>query len=394
MTEPTHDLTVLPDEPWFIGSELLADQDQWGFPVAIQNRLFLVDTTQQQFARRSVQLLNTQNQDSPTGDIASLPPEVWRRNMDSWHLGAGQGRFDMRDAIPHRFEDSRHVNVWEQFGFSLLPQTTLLQPITPLVKTHLLVVDNDWLFAVTGKEGAWWPALDPDQSVDFTLTHDVVDVTSDGSYAYLLLSDGSVQRMTPGAATVTLHATIATLDATRSMLVNVKGFLLVGNKNRLWNVTSGSPVEVGNPALANANATWVDGCDGMSAGYLLGGTGDKWGVYRVGISEDGASITPPVMAAALPDGEVAYAIASYLGYVLIGLNTGWRFGMPDGQGNVTFGALVETSAPVECFEGQDRFVWFGMSEGVTAAQRDNVVGHLAGDVSGLGGPTCRSSRHR
>ena len=378
MTEPVNDITVLPDEPWFIGQEaLVGDQDQWGFPVAVNDRLFLVDTTQQQFTRRSVQLLNTQNQDSPTGDIASLPPEVWRRNMESWHLGAGQGRFDRKDSIPHRFEDSRHVDPWQEFGFSLLPETTLLQAIpTPDVKTHMLVVDNDWLFAVTGNEGAWWPTLDPAQSVDFALAHDVVDVTSDGSLAYLLLANGDVVSMAPGSGTPVLKAAVPLSDPARGMIAQVKGFLVVGAQNALVNVTSGTSTTI--YTHPNPNVTWRDGCDGLNVGYLLGGTGDKWAAYRIGINQQATNLEPPVVAATLPDGEIGYAIASYLGYVLIGLNTGWRFGMPDGQGNLTFGALIDTTSPVECFEGQDKFVWYGLSEGITAQQK------AIGDASGLG----------
>jgi hypothetical protein len=89
--------------------------------------------------------------------------------------------------------------------------------------------------------------------------------------------------------------------------------------------------------------------------------GDRWHVFGMSIKPSGSALDPPVVAATLPDGEFAYSLATYLGYVLIGVNSGWRFGMPESSGAVTYGQLIETPGPVRCFEGQDRFVWFGMS---------------------------------
>jgi hypothetical protein len=374
VTQPKNQITVLPDEPFFEGSEALADLDQWGFPVAIDNRPFILDTESQQFSRRSVQLLNTQNQDGK-GDVSSIPPEVWRRNAESWHLGAGQDRLDRQDSLPHRYEDSRHIDPWSEFSFGLLPETTLLRPFTTNDAAFTQVVQNTYLFVGLGASGWWWDDIDVNTPTAVSFPAEIVAVTSDGNDLFVLLSDGQILQVPPLASAGTPFATIPLVHSERGSLTYIKGWLVAGAENVLYQVTQGNASPL---TTHHQNSwTWRAGCDGLSVGYILGGAGDKWTINRLGLKQDATGLEPPIVAATLPDGEVGYALASYLGYVMVGLNTGWRFCMPAADGSLTYGQLVTTDAPVECFEGQDRFVWYGMSE--KAGQQK-----MAGDVSGLG----------
>ena len=68
-----------------------------------------------------------------------------------------------------------------------------------------------------------------------------------------------------------------------------------------------------------------------------------------------------MVAGFLPDGELIYSMQGYLGFVLIGTSLGVRIGIVGGNGDLTIGALIPTDGPVLCFEGQDKFVWFGWS---------------------------------
>jgi hypothetical protein len=79
------------------------------------------------------------------------------------------------------------------------------------------------------------------------------------------------------------------------------------------------------------------------------------------MKEDGSGLNQPVVAAQLPDGELLYSMQGYLGFVLIGTSKGVRVGVPGGNADLTIGALIPTDDQVQCFEGQDRFVWFGWS---------------------------------
>jgi hypothetical protein len=372
VTEPVHQITALPNEPYFEAPLGDKPDEPWNFPVSIDARPFLVDTTltyYQAFARRAVQLLNTQNTGDKTGDSVALPPEVWRRNMDSWHLGMGQERFDRTDSLDHRYHDSRHISPWDQWGISLLPETTKAMNL-PAGPSRMVVVNNVDVFVGCGTDGHWFVGgVRGVAPTNFPLPADLLDACSDGARLYVLLSNGEIHTILPGALTTTHYATLPVIpQAGRGMLAFTKGFLIAGSNNLLYTFPLGVPTLLF--TAPSPSHTWRAACEGLSVGYVLGGSGDRWSVYRMGINSTATNLDPPIVAATVPDGEIGYSVASYLGYVLIGLNTGWRFGMPNGNGDLTFGQLVDTTAPVQCFEGQDRFVWYGQSLSASAvAQR-------------------------
>lgn len=360
---PTNQITASTEEPYFSAPRGGSSEDIGNFPVSIDGRAFLVDTTltyYQAFARRAVQLLNTQNTGDKTGDSVALPPEVWRRNMDSWHLGIGQDRFDRQDSMDHRYHDSRHIDPWVQWGISLLPETTKAM-VLPAGPARMVVVDNTEVFVGINTNGYWFASgVRGVTPTHFTFPANVLDACSDGSRLYVLLSNGEIHTVVPGALSTTLYATLPVIpQAGRGMLAFTKGFLIAGSNNLLYTFPLGVPTL--KFTASSPTHSWRSACEGLSVGYVLGGSGDRWAVHRMGINANATDLDPPIVAATVPDGEVGYAIASYLGYVLIGLNTGWRFGMPNGNGDLTFGQLVDTTSPVQCFEGQDRFVWYGQS---------------------------------
>jgi hypothetical protein len=185
----------------------------------------------------------------------------------------------------------------------------------------------------------------------------VVSATTDGENLYTL-GDGGVIKKWTGPSTSTTFATVTSFSPTKAVLRYVKGFLLVGNGNRLLDVTTGVPIVVFVHPLVDFS--WVDMCEGLGDGFLLGGIGDRWMIQSITVSSDALTLAPPIVAAPLPEGEVGYALESYLGYVVVGTSTGWHFGVPS-NGQLALGRLVDTAAPVRCFEGQDRFVWYGQS---------------------------------
>jgi hypothetical protein len=131
----------------------------------------------------------------------------------------------------------------------------------------------------------------------------------------------------------------------------------------------------------------VDACSGPSAIYVLGGSGDRWVVHRLGIKEDGTGLNPAIVAAELPDGEIGYSISEYLGFVFIGTDKGVRMAQPDANGDLLLGAVIPTVEPVRCFEGQDRFVWYGISSmdpGYVATNNDQADVFPTAPVPGLG----------
>lgn len=351
----THDITLPFDEPFFEGGG--PEVDDWGMPVSIDGRGFILDTASEQFSRRSVQLLNTQQAQSGL-DQSVTPPEVWRRPAESWHFGADQARYDKADSNAFRFNQSNGIDPWNKFGIELLPTTTRLLTLAAN-ETALLEAIGTTLFAAVGATLHTFPNGGTSGATTHPLGSVAVAMCADGQNLYVLTANGTIHRRSAAGAWTT-HGTVAGLIPTRAMLAYVKGFIVVGNGPALIDYTVGSaPVTIFTHRLADWE--WRAASEGLSVVYVLGGIGDRWHIHRVGIRDTGDRLEPPIVAATLPDGEIAYALATYLGYVLVGVNSGWRFGMPESSGAITYGQLIETPAPVLCFEGQDRFVWFGLS---------------------------------
>ncbi|MGV0949365.1 MAG: hypothetical protein ACOYB3_01745 [Azonexus sp.] len=352
------EITIPLDEPYFEGAG--PELDDHSMPVSLDGRGFLLDlenpTYGWQFSRRSVQLLNTQQSQSGL-DQSVTQPEVWRRPIESWHMGADQNRLDRDDSLPFRYHASEGIDPWEKFGISLLHDVTPLATFPAGETCHLEAAGNR-LLSVHNLTATVYLSVGT-AGTAHTLPAAVVDTTCDGESFYVLCADGQVMKCDK-AGTWTSYVTIAAFDATAGMLAYVKGVLLAANGPALLDVTGGTVVNVGNPHRL-AGWKWRSASEGLSVIYVLGGMGDRWHIHRVSIAKDGTTLDAPIVAATLPDGEIAYALATYMGYVLVGVNSGWRFGMPDSSGQITYGQLVETAGPVRCFEGQGRFVWFGLT---------------------------------
>jgi hypothetical protein len=357
------------------GPVIVEGTTDYAYPVSIDGRGFLVDIQTvvgfyHSMQRTSVNLLNTQQAQS-SGDLAQVPPEVWRRTAETWESGAGQSRFDRENGNPARFGSSLNVDVWTPWRLSLLPETDNIQDLAA-GRSFLTTVGTVYLFAAVGTQGYWFTSLDSPPT-SHTFTHAVVSVTTDGQNLYVLDDTGVVTRWT-SPSTSTTFATLSHYVAGRTLIRYVNGFIVAAEGNSIYDISTGSEVLVYTHPLTDY--TYVDACEGLTGAYLVGGMGDRWAVLRLPLKSDGTTFDPPIMAAPLPDGEIGYAVASYLGYVLVGVNAGWRFSAPSSDGSVTFGRLVETGGPVRCFEGQDRFVWFGLSAG--------TLGPVIVDQSGLG----------
>jgi hypothetical protein len=92
----------------------------------------------------------------------------------------------------------------------------------------------------------------------------------------------------------------------------------------------------------------------------MGGyTGTTSLIYRTQIEADGTALQDPVQAGALPIGEKITAMFGYLGFILIGTNKGVRVATSDANGDLVIGPTLETTAEVECFTGDGRFIWYG-----------------------------------
>lgn len=369
MSDPTFEVTTLLDDPFYTGHGAPAEEEV-GLPYAVDGRGFILDYSQHmsiyhRYQRQSIQLLNSQ-QASSGGDQALIAPEVWRRSIEGWNQGTGQRRYDRDTSLPFRSFDSQGVDPWDPWNLSLLRETGKIQAVGA-GRLMMTTVGPGNLVAIKGTDLYWWVDL-TSAPTHVTTGSTIVDACSDGVNLYTIDNTGAVLKWTaPGSNTA--FVTVTGTDPNRPLLRYVKGFLIAAAGPKLWDITAGSAAAIYTHPLASF--TWRDACDGPGFVYLVGGVGDRWGVYAMPPKTDASSFDPPINAAPIPDGESAYAIGSYMNYVLIGTSGGWRFGIPDSSGQVSFGRLIEADQPVRCFEGQGRFVWYGLSQSPGAGERNS-----------------------
>jgi hypothetical protein len=346
-------------------------------PVSLEGVPFLVDLASKQYERKHLQLLRSKQNRAPK-DSLFIEPEIWRAVIESWHHGEGQSRYDREDSMPYRFSQSQGIDVWNKWGIQLLHDTEKTAALGGSSKPFMAVVKGEQLFVGFGNAWLWWENFEgsPNTQRGGTLEASIVGLTTDGAVIYIALANGKVQKVVPNAGSDPTFSDKVTLPGVKELWY-LKGFLVAAVGNRLDDIT-GTPRTIFTHPLSAFK--WIAGADGPAFSYLLGGMGDKWFVYKMGLLDDATSFSPPAVATTLPEGEVGYGLGGYLGYMLVGTERGVRFMTPQGDGSLVYGQLVETERPVRCFEGQGRFVWFG----VDAVPATPTMRFLPDGVAGLG----------
>lgn len=208
-----------------------------------------------------------------------------------------------------------------------------------------------------------WTCLAGSTAVTFTtvsgLAGGIQAATTDGYTVYIATSTGlfTTARGDPTATTPGSNQNF-------TLLRYVKGRLMAAG------TTTTSPTysifDAGTSATAlmthgNPDFTWVDFAEGQLVIYAAGYSGDKSIIYRISVTPDGSALSAPIVAAELPDGEIVRSLDGYLGFLMIGSDKGVRFATAESSGNLTLGSLIPSDNPVLCFEPQDRFCWYGLT---------------------------------
>jgi len=253
------------------------------------------------------------------------------------------------------------VDPWTKYEFSLLPATEQLggtsatytgDVFLTLHDGELIVVNDDSLYFYDTLSASAVAA----STVVPDAANEIVGIADDGHFIVTLHADGNIYRTEAGTGS-TLHAALSGT----SFVGWAKDYLIAGHENVLKDITaSGSIYTI--YTHPDPQFRWVDLCPGRNVIYILGGISDRWVVHRITINEDGTNFDTAIVAATLPDGEIGYSIGEYLGFIFIGTNKGVRMASMESDGSLTLGPTIPTAQPVHCFEGEDRFVWFGNSE--------------------------------
>lgn len=317
--------------------------------------------TRYEFSRQSIPHQRVAFEDKSNASRGTLNPEAfWRTVFESWHVGAGQATFDRIDeSDPYRFRRSRGIDPWTRYQVSLLPDTD--QKRSSANTNLFLAVAGDYLYLTDGTALLYTQDVTVDSPTWTTVTGGTAatytSMASDGYH--VVLADGArIQHTTRGAATKTDYITGAC-----DLVFHGKGRWVAAHDADLYDITtevaSGGALPTAHFTHPNTDWDWTAFAEGPSALYAAGTAGDKSLIYRLTMKEDGTGLNQPVVAGFLPDGETVSSMQGYLGFVLIGTSKGVRIGVPGGNADLTIGALISTDVAVQCFEGQERFVWFG-----------------------------------
>jgi len=353
------------------------------FPVAVNGRPYLIDTKSNEFGRQfDARVRDSVDQSAEPGESAINPQGLWRRSQSSWHYGAGQVYSDTADAEAYRFHNSKGINVWNRAELSLLPDTT---QVYPSAQDNLyMATAGSRIYGTENQSVKYTTDFATFYTVTGTAASKLYSIASDGYNVFYSYANGDIDQTNAG--TTSSSAYITGIEA--GVLRYVKGRLMVAgqgtDKHKIWNITTSPGSNANNPGALythpNSQFTWVGFAAGQNFIYCAGYSGNKSIIYKTQIKADGTALDIPTVAAELPQGEIVTTIDGYLGFVVIGLETGFRFCSADDDGNLVVGPLIYTGTSVKCFAPIGQYIYFGWTNydaTSTGIGRMNVADQVA-----------------
>lgn len=329
-------------------------------PVELDSRAYMLDLASEQFAYETIPLLNPQlSQSQDQVNESSLNPEgLWRRSQESWHKGTGQTYLDKVDSDASRFRSSLGVNVWDKGEISLLnavAKNYIGSPGQLLYQLGVLYIADG--INVLRLADIYTPGATTTIDINLAEPDEQVRSMTQFGLGFLVALGPNGIHSSGGTTASTTHYS----DLECEVVANVGGRIMAAHENIIYNVTSSGAAPAALFTHPDAFYWWNSFAEAKGFIYMGGRSlfSDKGYVYKTTIKPDGTALDIPSVAATLPEGETIYSVYGYLNFVLIGTNNGVRFAIPDSEGNLEIGALLETESPVTCFEGQGPFVWFG-----------------------------------
>jgi len=331
------------------------------FPVSIDGRPYMLDLASNRFARVFEQRLrDSVDQNNIPGEATINPQGLWRRSQVSWHKGEGQLYADTAEGLDTRFETSKGVDPWTRGQLSLLPATD--EKLSSASTNLQMAVAGDTLYVADGQTLKATTDLSTFTSITTGApAAAITTLCSDGYNVFVGYSGDGLSRTYEGASAVTQYISGS---ETYTVSAYVKGRLMAAHGGEVHNFTQDvttSHAHTSGLLFTHPNSAFVftGFAEGTNHIYMGGYTGTTSLIYRTQIEADGTALQDPVQAGALPIGEKITAMFGYLGFILIGTNKGVRVATSDANGDLVIGPTLETTAEVECFTGDGRFIWYG-----------------------------------
>jgi len=308
----------------------------------------------------------------------------WIRSQMSFHSGTGIKFFDpaTTDEVGHyRFADSKGVDVWTKGQATLLKSCTSGHDTNGPIGANLSVQQHLRSIKWGTDSGVLLhdeydvdkiSVDDPGTPVHFIdynagINSPVYAICDDGTFAYWITNTATKKTVykkaltgVAGAGDVVMFDEIGTVA--NATMEYVKDRIILCADNKVYEFAT-SAVAKPTPVYTHPTVTHVYTSITASgpAIYIAGYNGIQSTIQKFTLSTAGImpTLTPAVVAAELPVGEIVHKIYYYLGHMMIGTNKGIRVAaVSDQDGSLDYGPLiVETSQPCYDFAARDHYVW-------------------------------------
>jgi hypothetical protein len=342
----------------------LHDSVRDALPIRLGDRKYNIDLAR--LARATIdpirQGYDTQGQ---PGEQSLNQAGVWKRTRSDWELGAGQQDADMMESTLREYHTGLGIDPWTKGEIKLHKATTNTGPSTFTTDNVFLSTAGDYVYMTEGQNihastdgGQTWPS-----TFTMTVPNDVKGIASDGTNLFVADAAGVAAVSGVGPSGTALWALAGAEDV---WVAN--GYLLAAVGSRLTHL-SGTLAVPTVPTTGNDIATdaftqvdaWKEIIGTPVGIFAAGNKGTRGRIYYIGINDSTSSLTAPVIAAELPDGETINTLVEYGGLVIIGTSKGIRTAQIAGEGYLTYGPRIAISGGVTCLEEQGEFVWFSWS---------------------------------
>ena len=363
------------------------------YDVVIDDLPFIVKVTNQDpYRRETAPYKKDQFDNSPEPGEQSLTG-WWLRSQTSWHNGAGISFYEPGvdyEHVSHRFNDSRGVDVWTVGEVTLLPEVVDVYNSANLITTATGKDGTDVIVSADNVGGLSKISFSGDSSATvsaYTIashtTHPFNSVTTDGTNYYATCPH-AIHTGPIGSDSDALAFKFSASTITTTFIKYVKGFVLLGVNNNIYNMNSltagfvpntangmtrttsshghASGVDTLPPGLKthiNPNWLWNDATASPGPIYISGNAGNNGEVWQISFDETTNAIDMPgaQQVLSLPDGETINKIQYYLGVLALGTSKGLRICPINVNNQVMLGPLLYESSAVNGFTVAGKYIY-------------------------------------
>jgi hypothetical protein len=343
------------------------------YPVAIAGHAYNIEPSLYRLTHVPLRRPANDDQAEP-GEQSLNPMGLWRRSQSSWDLGAGQLWLDEQESTRRRFFSSIGVDVFNDRELHLLPTT---EEKLDTANTNLRFLEADtYLYVMHGTNVIFSDGSGSEQDAAWTAGSNFtaatglpggnqLDMAFSGSHVYVVGSDNSIYRATPGTAGFGAAYFNPAAVVTRIWAALGRIFMAAGDVLLELTAVPGETTVFDHPSAQFTYSSLIGTPSGI---YFAGNVGTGFGeIRRMVVNSAGTGFDPPVVVAEFPN-EAVHVLRSVGNNIAIGTSVGVRYAPinPEG-GGLDFGPAIEVGAVRDmAVESEinpdtgklDTFVWF------------------------------------